>query len=469
MTARLRAAAALTLALSLAATTAAQAGGMVLPTRGVRPTARGGAFVAGADDLGALAFNPAGLAHLAQDRDEGDKIIKHKRSHLLIDAAFVKQSVNYARIDSGNNALAAVDSTSPGLAIPTIAYARAISSRLVIGGGIYAPYAGLTKFAADGPARYSSIDLSKSLLVVAALGVGVRVSDRIRLGATLENMIFMLSSSVIFAGCPGETVCAPEDPEFDALTQVTMNDYVSPSGSVGAQVDLHKLVTLGLSFHGPFNIGGQGKVQTRLPTSGFYNGASVEGDRADVAFTLPASFRAGLEVHPGRWKFEAAVDVELWKEHDEMDITPKGVRIVNSAGVGTYVLSPVIIPRHYKNTVAGSFGVEGRPVPHLPLRVMAGYTYETAAAPDAYLSTLTVDGQKQALALGGGYAFGRWQLDAMVSFFKMKDRTVTPAAGLAPQLSPIRDTSADPLNVYVNWGTYKASWLAAGLGVTTAW
>lgn len=465
MNARTRSATALALAISLAATATATAGGMVLPTRGVRPTARGGAFVAGADDLGALGFNPAGLAHLAVRGSE-----KHRlHDSLLIDAAFVKQAVTYTRINSGGGTEPTVDSTSPGLAIPTIGYAHGLTERLVIAAGIFAPYAGLTKFAEDGPARYSSIDLSKSLLVVAALGVGFKLSDKVRLGATLENMVFMLSSSVIFAGCPGETVCAPEDPEFDALTQVTMNDYLSPSGSVGAQVDLHRLVTAGVSFHGPFKIGGKGKVQTRLPSSGFYDGASVEGDRVDVAFTLPASFRAGVEVHPGRWKFEAAVDVELWKEHDEMAITPKGVRIVNAAGVGTYVLSPIVIPRHYKNSVAGSFGIEGQPVSHLPLRVLAGYTYETAAAPDAYLSTLTVDGNKQAFSVGGGYAFGRWQLDAMLSFFKMKDRTVTPDVGLAPQLSPIRDTSTDPLNVYVNWGTYKASWLAAGLGVTTAW
>lgn len=453
------------LAVTVASSATATAGGMVLHTRGVRPTARGGAFVAGADDLGALAFNPAGLAHLA---GRGDA--KHRlHDSFLFDAAFVTQDVSYARINSGGGTEPTVDSTAPGLVVPTIGYAHALSDALVIAGGIYAPYAGLTRFAEDGPARYSSIDLSKSLLVVAAVGVGFKVTDKIRVGATLENMAFMLSSSVIFAGCPGETLCAPEDPEFDALTQVTMNDYLSPSGSIGAQLDVHPMVTLGASVHGPFMIGGQGKVQTRLPSSGFYDGASVEGDRVDVDFALPASVRAGLEVHPGRWKFEAAVDVELWKQHDEMNITPKGVRIVNAAGVGTYVLSPIVIPRHYKNSVAASFGVEGQPVAHLPLRVLAGVAFETAAAPDKYLSTLTVDGQKQALSLGSGYAFGRWQLDAMLSFFKMKDRTVDPSTGLGPQLSPIRDTSDEPLNVFVNWGTYKATWMAAGVGVTTSW
>ncbi|HEX4513004.1 MAG TPA: hypothetical protein VH054_05690, partial [Polyangiaceae bacterium] len=40
---------------------AAHAGGLYFSDRGVRPLARGGAFVAGADDLGAMWYNPAGL------------------------------------------------------------------------------------------------------------------------------------------------------------------------------------------------------------------------------------------------------------------------------------------------------------------------------------------------------------------------------------------------------------------------
>ena len=39
----------------------ARAGGLYLADRGVRPLGRGGAFIAGADDLGAIAYNPAGL------------------------------------------------------------------------------------------------------------------------------------------------------------------------------------------------------------------------------------------------------------------------------------------------------------------------------------------------------------------------------------------------------------------------
>src|SRR5258706_613484 len=68
----------------------AQAGGMFLPARGARPLGRAGSFVAGADDGGALYYNPAGLADI-------DGI------GLLFDAGLVLQQVQYDRVDSGGN------------------------------------------------------------------------------------------------------------------------------------------------------------------------------------------------------------------------------------------------------------------------------------------------------------------------------------------------------------------------------
>jgi long-chain fatty acid transport protein len=456
----------------------ASAGGMLLHTRGVRPSARGGAFVAGADDLGAMWFNPAGLAHLADEGANNDK-----NDSFLFDAAFVSQSASYTRIDSGYNAQPTVSNQAPGIPVPSIAYAHKQSDRLVISGGLWAPYAGLSKFDATGPQRYTSIDLSETLLFVLGVGVGFKVTDHLRIGATVQNMSFFLASTVAFGGCPGQTVCSDEDPEFDAGTKLTSNAYFVPSASVGGQIDLGDHATFGAALQAPYKVSGGGKIETRLPSSGFYNGTTLEGDRADVDLTLPASLRAGLEAHADRVRVEAAIDYELWSMHKDLTITPKDVRLVNAPGVGTYELGPVVVPRHYKNSLALSLGLETQPLPHLPLHVLAGYTYETGAAPTKYLSTLTIDGDKHVFALGATFAFGRWRVDAMASYFKMGDRTVETCnpmvaddcesnanAGQSPQLTPLRDNAQqqDALHTYVNWGTYKSSWLAIGLGLNAS-
>src|SRR5262245_50420916 len=84
----------------------AHAGGMFLPGRGVRPFARGGAFTAGADDLNALGYNPAGLADMLSEDQWGEG---HQRAlfdgeggsrppvyrwHLLLDVGVVAESVD---------------------------------------------------------------------------------------------------------------------------------------------------------------------------------------------------------------------------------------------------------------------------------------------------------------------------------------------------------------------------------------
>src|SRR5204862_8256560 len=72
----------------------AHAAGLYFSDRGVRPMGRAGAFVAGADDLGAIWYNPAGLA------DAG--------SSVLVDFSWLRFDTDYTRqllVDTGGGAL----------------------------------------------------------------------------------------------------------------------------------------------------------------------------------------------------------------------------------------------------------------------------------------------------------------------------------------------------------------------------
>lgn len=452
----------ITIAALVACTAAelAHAGGLQLPTRGVRPTARGGAFIAGAEGLSSFGFNPAGVAALARDRH---------RYNALLDFGFVRQAASYARIDSGMNPQPTVTNQAPGLPIPTAAAAMDLLDGGALAVGVYAPYAGLGKYDEDGPQRYSLVDLSQSLLAVVEVAFGYQLNDRVRLGVGVQNMVFYLDSTVAMSACPGETICAPEDPEFDALGKITQLSLFNPSAVAGAQVQVTDWLRVGLAAQLPFFIRGNGRIQTRLPPSPFFDGAEVRGDRAGVSFTLPAALRAGVEVAPlPRWRVELATHVELWSQHDQFLIEPEDVRIENAAGVGTYEVGTLRIPRNFENTVAVNLGVEGQPLASLPLTLLAGYAFETAAAPDAYLSVMTVDGRRQMLTAGAGYQLGAWKLDAALGFVAVGDRTITPEEGRAPQLNPIRDPSEEPLEVHVNWGTYTSSWLVIGAGASRA-
>jgi long-chain fatty acid transport protein len=380
----------------------------------------------------------------------------------------VHQSGTYHRIDSGNNDAGTVSNQSPGLPIPSMAAGFDLGDKGELAAAFYAPYAGLMKFDPTGPQRYSLVDLSKSVLATASIGVGWKLGDRVRVGATFQDWISLLDQQMVVSGCPGQTVCAPEDPDFDALVQIEQTDLWNPSGSVGVQIDAGDKVTIGATAQAPVLMQGSATIRTRLPSNNFYAGATVQGDKGQVKFWLPAVGRLGVEVHPNpRWHVEVAGEMEYWKLHKDMTVTPENIYIENAPGVGEYQLGPMSVPRDYQNTYAGSIGLEGQPSKSMPLRVMAGYTYETAAAPDKYLSVLTFDGAKHLITGGLGYTFGKLTIDSVVAYGKVATRTVSPSVGQSPQLDPVRDPNDPPLSVYVNWGTYKTSWLVAGASVRT--
>lgn len=431
---------------SLSVISPAFAGGMVLPFRGVRDTQNGGALVAGAEDADGMWLNPAGIAHIDAPT-------------LVIAAMHVKQDVDYTRIDSGNNELDTISNDHPGQPIPAIGFVAPVGNgKLVLGGGTWTPYAGLHRYAIDGTQRYGSISIAQTKILHLTFAAAYRVSDKLRVGATVQNMVTVLDSRVVLSGCPGQTVCAPEDPEFDSDVRVKQTDVFAPTGSLGVQYDAHPKVTLGAMFQLPASISGAtGKLQTKLPSSGFYEGATVQGDEASVEMDLPGSFHAGVEVRPtDRLRLEAALHVELWGTHEEITFTPKNMTIENVAGVGSYALGPSVIPRNYKTSYAPAIGGEytlGQ------VTLGAGYSYETSAVEKGYVSPLTVDAAKHMVGLGGGYRGSSWTAGASLAIAKLADTDVSLAEAKVPQLSPVR---GQPMDVMINAGRYESTYLLAG-------
>src|SRR5262245_29850252 len=70
----------------------ASAAGLFVTPHGARPLGRGGAFVAGADDLNAIYYNPAGVANIDYGQTGWSG---------FLDAAFILQNVAYTRDENG--------------------------------------------------------------------------------------------------------------------------------------------------------------------------------------------------------------------------------------------------------------------------------------------------------------------------------------------------------------------------------
>jgi long-chain fatty acid transport protein len=462
---RSRLATALALASTLSGVAAqAWAGGLFLPGRGVRPIGRGGAFTAGADDLGAIWYDPAGMALAVgiDDTSDADHATQRRDHALLVDDSLVGESVAYTRVDSGGNTQPTVHNNAPPLPPPTLAYAQRVGDTLAIGAAVLAPYGALADYPLTGPQRYSMVSLVGSLFLMPEIALAWHPVPHLYLGAGLQDLIVKFEATVVTSGCPNRTVCAPEDPDFDSPTQMNMTSPFNPSGNFGAIYTIaDDLVRIGAALQLPFWVNGGGTANIRLPNSAFYNSAQLNGNQIQVAFTLPLEARAGLEVRPlnGSLRLELEFDYERWSMQNKVAITPKGITITGVPGIGTYTLGELDIIRDFVDTYAVHLGVEWQIRP-TPLTLRAGYAFETGAAPLAYFTVATPDGNKHLLSVGASYEIGALRIDVVFAYAIQPTVTVTDSASL--QIDPVRDSQPAP----VGNGTYSASTYIAGAGIS---
>lgn len=419
------------LALCLLAASPAWAGGMFLPARGARALGRAGSFVAGADDVSAFYYNPAGLADIA-------------RGSVLLDAGLVFQRVHYDRIDSGGVAQPGIDNDNALLPIPLLGLSyrpQAFKERLTLAGGLFAPYTGIPRYSESGPQRYSLVSLDGTAGVVFELAVGWRVTPNFFLGAGFQSMFFLVSNTTVLSSC-SQVNCAPEDPNFDSPTQNKVTAPFVPSGNFGAIV-AYPTWRLGLSVQLPYWVNATGTVHSRLPPDPQFDGAVIVGDRLDVSFTLPAAIRAGVELRPlPALRVELGGDYETWQMHDRINFTPVGVYLNHVAGIGRYDLRPMFIDRRFQGVWAVHVGGEYALLPDR-LTLRAGYLFESSAVPDETLSVFTPDGDKHLMTLGASVRWRQLRFDLGYGHFFQGDRVVTNSQSL--QLNPIQPTLAVPV------------------------
>lgn len=450
--------AALASLLSFAA--ASHAGGFYMTDRGVRPLGRGGAFIAGADDLHSVWYNPAGLTAAGPG--------------MLLDASLVLFGNTYARASQiGNSPVInyrPTDGTAAPLPVPTIVLAHNFGLRnFNFSASIMAPYAVITSYdaARDAPQRYSLLTLDGSLLSVIGLHAAWRPHPTFSIGVGVQALMGSFASRLALSACPATVTCAPENPDWDAIAQLNVGPIVSPSGNIGVRLEPAPFIAFGASFQLPFSVNAPATLGVRLPGASYYDGAMVRGQDADVRFTLAPIARVGIEIRPlARTHIEVAFVWEGWSVHDQIALVPRGIQITNVRGVGTYDVGPVSLPRNFQDTYSVRLGAEtetnlGRSWTIMP---RVGMTYETSATAPAYTNVLTMDSEKFVGSLGVSFRHNRLRLDAVFAHMFASSVEVAPADARIYQTQPFR-ASPDAPKVAINGGRYDLSVDVFGLGM----
>lgn len=462
-------------ALALAIESEARAGGLYFSDRGVRPLARGGAFVAGADDLGAIWYNPAGIAEAG--------------TSFLLDASWLDYGASFTRksqvVDAGGTVrvydFPTVQGSTPFLPIPTIAASYNFGTKRpgealgpwTAAFGVYAPYTGITSYplvtaGGPSPSRYSLVSLDGSLLSIVGLYLGYKPLPNLAFGVGAQALVGTFQSSVVFNTNPADRLIgAPEDPSYDALSELKVGPIVAPSGNAGATYSPDKHVRLGVSGQLPFWVDAPAQVLVKLPTAAPFDNAQQQGNDATVRFKLPPIVRAGIEVRPvPEVRVELSYVREFWSVHDTIDVIPKNVSLVGVTGFPSpFPVGRITLPRHFQDSNSLHLGGEYRvKLSGYAWDFRLGVAYENSAIPTAYLSPLTVDLDKVTMAGGVGLHIGEhWRFDATYAHILAFDKDVSPQEAAIPRVNPV---AGNPTAVEaVNGGHYSASAEVLGVGL----
>lgn len=467
---------------ALAGAAPARAAGLYYADRGVRALGRGGAYVAGADDLGAIGYNPAGIY------DAG--------TQFFIDGSWLHFTSDYTRqtvlqqtdpntgkvVDGPIQTFPTVNGSTPFLPIPTIAGSLQVHPKLVIALGAFAPYAALstypdpdsykgksfTEIENATPQRYALITLDGSALLVAGATVAWAPIKELRIGATGGVLMGKFTTTVAFSGCiPERFLCAQESPNWDVRSELAVSPIVSPYGQFGAVIIPTPKWRIGLSSQLPIFVRAGATVKTRLPSTPVFEKATQEGDHADVAFDLPWNIRAGVETRMvDNLRIEAAFGFERWSMHDAIRVTPDHIALKNVALLPqTSYIPDLSLPRHFQDSFSVHLGGEySIPVKSLVLDARAGVSFETSAVPADYLTVLTIDSAKVTAALGGSLHIGKVRLDATYAHVFGFSVTADPATAKVTQISPV-NTNPPAHPDIINGGTYSARADVVGLGL----
>lgn len=441
------------------------AAGLYFSDRGVRPMGRAGAFVAGADDLGAIWYNPAGVA------DSGTSILadftwlrlesEYTRELLITDASGTNQRVISDKVE-GN---------TPVLPLPTIVGSYQLDD-WVFAGGVYAPYVALAGYPGTvngqpSPARYTLGSFTASRVALPGFWVGYSPTDWLKLGAGVQALVGTVRSSITFSvSLEDRLIGAPEQPEFDAESQFEIGPIFSPSLNGGFIVIPHEMVRIGVSGHTPSEIDSDAKIKVRLPNSVIFDRAQVSGEAAHVNLTLAGILRAGVEVRPNdQLRVEATFVREFWSQHDRILAKPQGIGLLDLPGGPARINLPSIeIPRNFRDAnsyrVGGEYSFE---LAGYEMDARLGLAYEESAVPDKYLSLSSLDFDKVLVSIGGSLHIGEhWRLDALYAHAFSSEVYVDPATAKVGRINPVKGNAPfEP----VNGGLYDANAQLIGFGL----
>jgi long-chain fatty acid transport protein len=372
-----------------------------------------------------------------------------------------------------------VKGTTPFLPIPTLAatYNFGDKKEFTLAGGVFAPMAPIAKYpltvnGQPSPSRYSLVSMDGTAMAIPGAYFAYKPIEEFRVGLGLQALVGTFKTRQVFSANPSDRLlAAPEDPNYDSLSELNVGPIIAPSANFGIVAIPEKHVHVGLSAQLPFWINAPAKMTFQLPTAAPFDKAYPEGDQGHVRFRLPAVIRAGVEyrTHVGddTLSVEASYVREFWSLQDSIDVRSDNIRLYNITGFPSpFGIAPITIPRNFQDS--NSFRLGGEYSTKAVLKnnrtdFRAGVAYETTAVPTAWVGPLSLDSDKVTLGLGGSiHVAEHWRFDLVAALVLLQSVSVSPAEAKIPRVNPVKGNPTE--TEAVNGGEYSAHALILGLG-----
>ena len=415
----------------------AHAAGYYTSDVGVRAFSRGGAYVAGANDMLALWYNPAALTRLQ------DGMVTVDLAGVAQDVYFDRKDYpgegpeqgNYGDGDYADLITPPIENSAPPFPIPHMGAAWNFGLKdTVFAVGFYPPYAPDLSYPADGPQRYTLID---TLIIQTFTGASVahRLWDRLSIGGGLSwNYLRVeqeLAVNVPWV-LPGETdmsqLTINEDPKYDVGFRLDGRDQSGLGWNVGLLYEPpSNRYAFGFMYQAPVKFSATGIMEADFSQNffrtddvlGIVTEDRVRDDQVRFDVSMPPIVKVGGLFRPmPTMEVELAAVWEGWSVIDVIRIYDVNMTvpvdqesaIVSAAGVENIeITDDIYLPAGYTDTWSVRLGGEWQFHKKGTLRM--GGLWEQGAIPSANRNVSLLDGTKWGYGLGA-----TWQAWKRVGF-----------------------------------------------------
>ena len=443
---------------------------------GIRAMGRGGAFVAGADDISAQWYNPSALTRI-------------HGSHFQFDIMGVKQQIYFDRQDypgegpsqDGNPSDLMTDpiqNTAPPLPIPHFGYINDFGNPdLTVLIGFTTPYATDIAYPKGGAQRYS---LEDSIVIHTFTGPAVAYKVKpwlsVGVGTSWNYMIVGQSMQVAlqtpFAPCDGQT----EDPKCDIGFEAYTKDARMFTWNVSATAEsLDERFAAAIMFQPKIKYDATGWLKADFSNNIFYENGTVqskttEDDHVTITTSLPIIVRSGFLFRPKpTFEIELSAIYEGWSTLQSLDVENVNMTIEMSEFLGDAVITDDIsLPTNFRDSYSLRLGWDWDISPAWNIR--QGFLYESTGLKQAYMSPSLVDRDKVGMGLGASWSpTPQWTIDTAFFGATMGSWEVNNSKNkqIAVFVDPFGEDGAQVIEGRsVADGAYRSNNLLGGLSVT---